>query len=101
MSPARSDPHEHPSSASAGGPTTEGHNHEHISGHGHPYEGQHQHDRHDHGGHDHGEHRHATGLKGFLLSVFRPHSHDAADSVDSALESSAEGIRALKISLVA
>jgi len=40
-------------------------------------------------------------LKGFLLSVFRPHSHDAADSVDSALESSAEGIRALKISLIA
>jgi cation diffusion facilitator family transporter len=33
--------------------------------------------------------------------VFRPHGHDAADSVDAALESSAEGIRALKISLVA
>jgi Co/Zn/Cd efflux system component len=33
--------------------------------------------------------------------VFRPHSHDAADSVDAALESSVEGIRALKISLVA
>jgi cation diffusion facilitator family transporter len=33
--------------------------------------------------------------------VFRPHSHDAADSVDSALESSADGIRALKISLLA
>src|SRR5215212_3406429 len=96
MSSATSDPHEHPSSAAAGGPTTEGHNHEHISGHGHPYEGQHQHD-----GHDPDGHRHATGLKGFLLSVFRPHSHDAADSVDSALESSAEGIRALKISLIA
>src|SRR5215211_5436105 len=111
MSPATSDPHEHPSSASAGGPTTEGHNHEHLSGQGHAHQGQHDHDRHDHDGHDHdghdhdghdhGEHRHATGLKGFLLSVFRPHSHDAADSVDSALESSAEGIRALKISLVA
>src|SRR5215207_501786 len=106
MSPATSDPHEHPSSASAGGPTTEGHNHEHVSGQGHAHKGQHDHDRHDHGGHhhdghDHGEHRHATGLKGFLLSVFRPHSHDAADSVDTALESSTEGIRALKISLVA
>ena len=33
--------------------------------------------------------------------IFRPHSHDAADSIDTALESSAEGIRALKISLVA
>ena len=30
-----------------------------------------------------------------------PHSHDAADSVDSALESSAIGIRAVKIGLVA
>lgn len=30
-----------------------------------------------------------------------PHSHDAVDSVDSALESSAIGIRAVKISLVA
>lgn len=30
-----------------------------------------------------------------------PHSHDAPDSVDSALEASADGIRAVKISLVA
>ena len=35
-----------------------------------------------------------------MLSIVKPHSHDAADSVDSALESSAEGIRALKISLL-
>ena len=41
------------------------------------------------------------GVKGVLLSVFRPHSHDSADSVDSALEGSAQGIRAVKISLVA
>jgi cation diffusion facilitator family transporter len=34
-------------------------------------------------------------------SIFAPHSHDSADSVDSALESSAKGIRAVKISLVA
>jgi Co/Zn/Cd efflux system component len=40
-------------------------------------------------------------VKGFVLSLFRPHSHDAADSVDSALEASTEGIRAVKISLVA
>jgi cation diffusion facilitator family transporter len=66
--------------------------------------------------HDHGEvlnagseHRHGpdhhhqrlSGLKGFVLSLFSPHSHDAADSVDSALEASTEGIRAVKISLVA
>jgi len=54
-----------------------------------------------HGAGGHHDHQHATGLKGFVLSLFRPHSHDAADSVDSALEASAEGIRAVKISLVA
>jgi cation diffusion facilitator family transporter len=32
--------------------------------------------------------------------VFRPHSHDAVDSIDAALTASAEGIRALKISLL-
>jgi len=36
-----------------------------------------------------------------ISSVFAPHSHDSADSVDSALEASAQGIRAVKISLVA
>lgn len=39
-------------------------------------------------------------MRDFLGSVVRPHSHDAADSIDSALESSKEGIRALKVSLV-
>jgi len=36
-----------------------------------------------------------------VRDVFAPHSHDAADSVDDALESSAVGIRAVKISLIA
>ena len=36
-----------------------------------------------------------------MREVFAPHSHDAADSIDGALESSAAGIRAVKISLVA
>ena len=54
---------------------------------------------HDHHPHDQG-HEHATGLRGFVLSVFKPHSHDAADSIDTALESSKEGIRALKVSLL-
>src|SRR5215210_3136917 len=54
---------------------------------------------HEHG-HDHpDEHRHG-GLKGLLTGLFRPHSHDAADSVDNALAGSAEGIRTVKISLV-
>ncbi|TQN43668.1 cation diffusion facilitator family transporter [Blastococcus colisei] len=62
----------------------------------------HQHD-HDHADahHDHDHHEHSGGLGGWLSGLFRPHSHDAADSVDSALESSAQGIRAVKISLVA
>jgi cation diffusion facilitator family transporter len=58
---------------------------------------------HGHGrGHGHGhEHGRSGGVRGFLGSLFMPHSHDAADSVDSALEASADGIRAVKISLVA
>src|SRR3954447_12574264 len=52
-------------------------------------------------GHGHGRGHGHGGLRGALASVFRPHSHDAADSVDSALAASAEGIRAVKISLIA
>ncbi|MEX1173001.1 MAG: cation diffusion facilitator family transporter [Chloroflexota bacterium] len=37
---------------------------------------------------------------GFVQSLFMPHSHDVADQIDTALESSAKGIRATKISLV-
>ena len=35
-----------------------------------------------------------------MIGLFKPHSHDAADSVDSALEESVQGVRAVKISLV-
>ena len=63
---------------------------------GHPEHGHDDHD--DHHGHGH---EHAGGVRGWLIGLFRPHSHDAADSVDSALESSARGIRAVKVSLVA
>ena len=52
---------------------------------------------HDHD-HDHGHH-HPTGFRGFLYGLFVPHSHDAADSIDDALEASTQGVRALKISL--
>nr|WP_282851777.1 cation diffusion facilitator family transporter [Gulosibacter sediminis] len=38
-------------------------------------------------------------MKGFLYGLFVPHSHDAADSIDDALEASTQGVRALKISL--
>jgi len=53
---------------------------------------------------DHGDdhvHEHPAGLRGLLRSVLPSHSHDAGDSLDTALEASAEGVRALKISLVA
>jgi cation diffusion facilitator family transporter len=63
----------------------------------------HDHGTQDHSTHDHGRHEHGTHVRISRFRVLRsqvPHSHDSADSVDSALESSAEGIRAVKISLV-
>jgi ABC-type Zn2+ transport system substrate-binding protein/surface adhesin len=60
---------------------------------------QHHHDHHHQDGHDH-EHAHRSGIRGILTQIFVPHSHDAADSVDTALETSAVGIRAVKISLI-
>src|SRR5207248_6730446 len=57
-----------------------------------------------HGGpghvHSHG-HGHADrpGMIKRLRHVARPHSHDATDKVDAAMETSAEGIRALWVSL--
>lgn len=74
-------------------PHDRGHADGHGHSHGHP---------HDHGEHGHGEHGHShpTGFKGFLYGIFVPHSHDAADSIDDAMEASSAGIRALKISLV-
>jgi cation diffusion facilitator family transporter len=63
-------------------------------GHGH---GHHHHDDHD-GLHD-DHHEHPSGIRGFLHDLFIPHTHDAADAVDDALEASQQGIRALKISL--
>lgn len=65
---------------------------------------------HDEHGHDHGDpsphegHSHANqrdGIRGWLRDFFSPHSHDSAESVDAALEASTEGIRAVKISLIA
>lgn len=49
------------------------------------------------------EHPHdsSTSWASRIRHVVRPHSHDSADKVDSALESSQQGIRAVKISLVA
>jgi cation diffusion facilitator family transporter len=69
----------------------------------------HGHDDHDHD-HGHGEHGHddldhdhdhPSGLRGFVVNLIRPHSHDSADSIDTALEASSIGIRAVKVSLAA
>jgi hypothetical protein len=62
--------------------------------HGHVHESEHGH-AHDSG---HG-HAHRSGALGRLRHALRPHSHEAADKVDAAMEASAEGIRALWISL--
>jgi cation diffusion facilitator family transporter len=51
-------------------------------------------------GHEHGHgHPSKTGVAGRFRHVLRPHSHEAADRVDAAMEASAEGLRALWISL--
>lgn len=66
--------------------------------HGHIAYDDHHHDHDDHDSSHH--HHHHGGLRGVIAHVISPHSHDAADSIDSALESSIAGIRAVKISLI-
>jgi cation diffusion facilitator family transporter len=48
---------------------------------------------------DHHGHAHRRGVVSRLRHLVRSHSHEAADKVDAAMESSAEGMRALWISL--
>ena len=116
MSAPHEHPHPHthghdqpvPASPRAGDPHDD-HDHGRVNdAHAHPHEGHahvdgdhghaHPHEGHSHGDGDHG-HAHPTGIKGFFYGLFVPHSHDASDSIDDALEASTEGIRALKISL--
>jgi cation diffusion facilitator family transporter len=68
---------------------TQEHHHEDELGHGHGH------------GHGHGDEAAPGSWWQRLGHAVRPHSHDAADSIDNAIESSAAGIRAVKISLVA
>jgi len=63
-----------------------------LAGMSHPHDSL---DRHSHGHHD----AHGRGLLARLRHVLRPHSHEAADQVDVAMEASAEGMRALWMSL--
>ncbi|CAL9642656.1 putative cation efflux system protein [Streptomyces sp. enrichment culture] len=68
-----------------------GHHHDHGSDH-HEQPGHHQ------DGHHHEPGR-LRGTRHRLAHILTPHSHDTADKVDSALESSARGMRALWVSL--
>ena len=68
-----------------------------MSGHEHDRAHQHDHDHHHDREHDYGhEHR---GIWARLRHAVGPHSHDHDRAVDSVLESSAEGLRTLWISL--
>jgi cation diffusion facilitator family transporter len=64
----------------------------------------HDHDRHDDHGHDdhgHDDHGHGDHAEhGFVRSLFTRHRHDSAASIDSALEASERGVRALWVSLL-
>src|SRR4051794_22711174 len=58
----------------------------------------HQHS-HDHS-HDHGRAARWGAVRHRLGHLLRPHSHDAADKIDHAMESSKDGVRALWVSLL-
>ncbi|MFE7958236.1 cation diffusion facilitator family transporter [Streptomyces sp. NPDC057413] len=95
--------HEHRPPAHGHGEQQHGaHRHGHPHGdHPHGEHGEHPHRAHGHEDHahePHGGHRHA-GLRHRLAHLLTPHSHESADKVDAALESSARGMRALWVSL--
>ena len=57
--------------------------------------------RHGHGhGHGVAGHDRRRGIRRLVTSMFSPHHHDVGPSLDSALEASQEGMRALKISFL-
>ncbi|MFI6622453.1 cation diffusion facilitator family transporter [Streptomyces sp. NPDC050528] len=66
--------------------------------HHHEHEHAHPHDDHGHD-HPHPHHHSPTGIRHRLGHLLTPHSHETADKLDSALESSARGMRALWVSL--
>lgn len=97
---ASSHPHDHPRRGHESG-------HDHESGLGHDHRSAHDHNHgaghgHDHAaGHDHDHpHDHGSGWRAKVKHALVPHSHDASDSIDSALKASERGIRAVKLSLV-
>ncbi|MFD4601243.1 cation diffusion facilitator family transporter [Streptomyces sp. NPDC058464] len=72
------------------------HPHEHAHGHTHEQGDGHGHDHAKNHGHAHPA---AAGLRHRLGHLLKPHSHETADKLDPALESSARGMRALWVSL--
>ncbi|MER6346409.1 cation diffusion facilitator family transporter [Streptomyces sp. NPDC001595] len=95
---AHAHPHDHGDALRRGeapghgdGPS-HGHDRDHRHGHGHGHGHGHNHGH----GHAHGR---RPGLRHRLGHLLTPHSHDTADKVDPALESSARGLRALWVSL--
>jgi cation diffusion facilitator family transporter len=80
----------------------DGHRDDDQSQRGHDYPHDASEHGHDHGAkwHGHGEHHdHGSRLLGWFHATFS-HSHSVTEKVDSTIESSERGIRALKISLV-
>ncbi len=55
---------------------------------------------HDHQHEHQHEHQHGTGVWARVRQAVTPHSHDVTDSLDNALESSARGVRAVRLGLV-
>jgi cation diffusion facilitator family transporter len=94
----RNTPHQHGEHGVDHSHGEERHRHE-SAAHEHKADG-HEGHRHDHGheGHDHGSGRWER-LKHQVTHLVKPHSHEAVDKVDTAMEASAEGMRILWISL--
>jgi len=95
-----------PGRGDAGHARGPGHAHEpgRAHGPGHAQEPGHAHGpgrgpEHSHGSGPGSARTHGPGALGRLRHLVRPHSHEAADRVDAAMEASAEGMRALWISL--
>ncbi|MFF4119235.1 cation diffusion facilitator family transporter [Streptomyces sp. NPDC001714] len=74
------DPHPHDHAHDRQGEPVHGHEHDHDHQHGH-------------------SHSPSAGLRHRLTHLLKPHSHETADKLDPALESSARGMRALWVSL--
>ena len=77
--------------------TASGQPHDHPQPQGHEHDHRHGHDHGPGHSHDHGS-SFWSGIKHGLSELFGMHSHDPAESIDNALESSSRGIRALVIS---